>query len=160
MSLEAHDLKIDLIQFGDQLKIKQEGNKKYIWDPVRLKYFVLFQEEFVRQLLILYLTEKLNWSTKLIAVEKQIKLGTLAKRYDLLLHRSPNEASILVECKSSSTKINQATFDQISNYNLKLNIPYLIITNGINTFACHIDFDKKKYTFIDHIPTPEQLNHE
>ena len=59
----------------------------------------------------------------------------------------------MVECKAPKITINQATFDQIARYNLKINAVYLMVTNGINHYYCQMDFEKEQYTFLQDIPS-------
>ena len=60
---------------------------------------------------------------------------------------------LMVECKAPKITINQATFDQIARYNLKINALYLMVTNGINHYYCQMDFEKEQYTFLQDIPS-------
>ena len=146
------DLELDLQSYKDTLKIRQYLSKTQIWDPVRKAYFVLQPEEMVRQLLIACLIQRFEWPATLISVEKQFTVGNRKKRYDLLLFNSANEATVLIETKEPAISLDQKSFDQIAEYNLSLKIPYLMITNGLIAYLAHIDFEKKKYTFINHLP--------
>jgi len=142
---------LNLLAFRENLKIKEEQGNPMVWDPIRRKYISLLPEELVRQMIILYLLDA-GFSERLIAVEKQIKIGEQFKRYDLLVYRTADEPLILIECKKPDIKLTQNTFDQISMYNLELNIPYLMVSNGHTSYICHIDFHQKKYTFINQLP--------
>ena len=88
----------------------------------------------------------------MISVEHQIDVYGLKKRFDLLVYNKNLSPFILIECKSPSVKINQKTFDQIIQYNLKLKCPYLMITNGLNHYFCNVNQNEKKIEFIDSIP--------
>ena len=65
---------------------------------------------------------------------------------------------MIVECKAPEVKITQATFDQIFRYNLVLNVPYFIVSNGIDTFVAEIDYHKKTSRFLETIPLCGQMN--
>ena len=76
---------INLHELRSFLKVKSEGNAKFIWDPIRKKYLVPQPEELVRQLLILYLTQKLDYPISRIQVEKSLLVLGQNKRYDIIV---------------------------------------------------------------------------
>ena len=132
--------------------IKIINNIKYIKDVIRNKYVKLTPEEIVRQKFIYYLTENIKISKNLISVEKEITVNKLKKRYDIVVYDKNFKPYILVECKSNNVKISQETFNQIATYNIALKVPYLAVTNGINSYFCKIDFSKNSYFFIEKLP--------
>ena len=76
------------------LQVKYPSKKpsiavKYGMDKIfcicRKKWVSLTPEEWVRQNFILFLSEVLKYPVSLIAVEKQIRLGPLKKRFDLIV---------------------------------------------------------------------------
>lgn len=146
------DIFDNLLRFSNEVKLIERDGKVYIWDPIRKKYLIKQEEELVRQLVLQYFIKEQNWPEKLVRVEKQIDLAGAKKRFDIVLYSSVEQALILIECKSPSHKLDQKVFDQISNYNLTLKIPYLIVTNGINSYLLKIDFTNNNYEFINSIP--------
>ncbi|MBS1655721.1 MAG: type I restriction enzyme HsdR N-terminal domain-containing protein, partial [Bacteroidetes bacterium] len=62
-------------------KIKKEKGREYIFDAIRKQWIVLTPEEWVRQNFINYLVKTLNYPVAMIAVEKEIMLGELKKRF-------------------------------------------------------------------------------
>ena len=141
----------------DKKLIKQEG-KYFVYDAIRKKNIVLTPEEWVRQHFVHFLINHHDYSRNYIKVEKQIKVNDRLKRFDILVYNKDAIPFLLVECKAPSVKITQATFSQIATYNMKLKVPYLIVTNGITHFICKINifsFHKKLFqysysTFIFH----------
>lgn len=109
--------------------IKKEGEKEQIFCLIRKKWFVLTPEEWVRQNTLLYLTEVLNYPSVLIAVEKQVMLGELKKRFDIVVYKN-DRPFMLVECKELNVPISRHTMDQVLRYNIELQAPFCIITNG------------------------------
>jgi hypothetical protein len=81
-----------------------------------------------------------------------ITVNDLSKRCDLVVHNREGKPFLIVECKSANIKISQKVFDQIARYNLTLQVKYLIVSNGKQHFGCEIDFEKRKYQFIDSLP--------
>jgi len=135
-----------------ELKIKSSENTQYIFDIVRKKYVVLTPEEWVRQHIIHYLSIIKGYPKSLIAVEKQLTINTLIKRFDILVFNKRGTPEIVIECKSPTTKISQQTFDQIARYNLKLNANYLMVSNGIQHYFCNLDPINEKYIFLKDLP--------
>jgi hypothetical protein len=135
-----------------KFRFKNKENKLFIFDILRKKYVSLTPEEWVRQHIVHYLISVKNYPTSLIAIEKKLMIYGLTKRTDILVFNTDGNPFIIVECKAPSIKITQATFDQIAQYNLKLNAQYLIVTNGLEHFYCAMDLKNECYTFLQDIP--------
>ena len=139
-------------------RFKNSENKVLIFDEIRKKFIILTPEEWVRQHVIHHLLYELNYPKSHINVEKLIKINGLTKRYDVVVFKSNGEILILIECKSPSIAISQATFDQIARYNLVLHANYLMVTNGLNHYFCQMDFENEKYLFLKDLPAYTNLN--
>ena len=148
---------IDLQRYKEHLKILKRDNGTYIFDPIRLKEIKLLPEELVRQLLLYYFLIEKSFSKKLIRVEKGLDINGQIKRFDIVIYDNQAMPKILVECKRPEEKIKQNVFNQISTYNLALKADYMIVTNGLNTFCCKMDYANNTYEFIDHIPDKSEL---
>ncbi len=135
-----------------KFRLKNSENKTYIFDLIRKKFVVLQPEEWVRQHVLHYLLFDKKYPKSLINVEKQLTFNGLKKRYDIVVFKPDGSIEILVECKAPSIQVTQNVFDQIAQYNLKLNANYLIVTNGLQHFYCEIDSTLEKYTFLRQIP--------
>ena len=146
-------ISLDLLAYQSKLKTKKVGNKKYLFDPIRKKYLVLQPEELVRQLLIIYFLEEKKTSKNRIGIEKSLKVNTLNRRLDILIYDKEVNPHILIECKAPTVKINQSTFEQIARYNLPLRVPYLLVTNGMTTYCCKMDYENETFEFLDEIPS-------
>ena len=145
---------LDLLQYKDQLKTRSENNVTHIFDPVRKRWLVLKPEELVRQLFIQYCISNRICSINKISVERQIAVNDVQRRYDIALHDSKGDPWLLVECKAPAVTVSQKTLDQIARYNVALQVPYLIITNGIDTFGCRVDLKDKSFEEIFDLPLP------
>jgi len=135
-----------------KFKLKNNENKQYIFDVIRKKYVILTPEEWVRQHTLHFLISEKKYPKSLIAVEKQLTIHKRIKRTDILIFNTEGLHEIIVECKSPNIKINQAAFDQIARYNLKLNANYLVVTNGLQHYFCKLDLKYEQYTFLKRIP--------
>jgi type I site-specific restriction endonuclease len=76
----------------------------------------------------------------------------LTKRADIIVFDAEGRPFMLVECKAPQIPISQATFDQAARYNLTLEVPYLVVTNGMEIFAAEIFIEQKKWEFLKEIP--------
>lgn len=149
-------IEIDLLAKQDQLRVKVEEGKRYLFDPIRRKWLVLQPEELVRQLMVLYLVDELQYSKNRINVETgllvKLRFDKLQKRSDILVYDDQMQPFLLVECKSHNVEINQEVFKQAAIYNLRLKVPYLLVTNGRVSYCCRVDYDNKSFEFVSEIP--------
>ena len=135
-----------------ELRVKSNENKQFIFDIIRKKFVVLTPEEWVRQHIIHFLVYVKKYPKSIIAVEKQLIINKLKKRFDILIFNKNGAPEIIIECKSPTTKITQASFDQIARYNLTINASYVIVSNGLEHFFCKLDTDNERYIFLKDIP--------
>lgn len=149
LNFEPYDLGISINAAG----------KYVIFDPIRKKKVALTPEEWVRQHLIQYLIQAKQTPKSLISVEQQLYINTLSRRADVVVYsRTTTLACLLVECKAPSVAITQAVFEQIAHYNMALQVPYLMVTNGLTHYFCYIDFVQQNYTFIADLPAYNLLS--
>ena len=102
-------------------------------------------EEWVRQHFLLYLTETLGFAASLIAVEKQLQIADVKKRFDIVVYDNQARPFILVECKEMNETLKEAVLLQALNYFREIQSRYLIITNGNHTIA----YEKKGSEFVE-----------
>lgn len=145
-------IKLDLTIWEKRLRLKREASVTYLFDPIRGKWLILQPEEIVRQLMIHYLIEEKKFNKNRIRIEQGLTVGGLSKRCDILVYDKEIKPFLLVECKSPKVSITQATFEQIANYNLPLQVKYLVVTNGPATFCCKMDYEAKSFQFLSAIP--------
>jgi hypothetical protein len=146
------NLHLDLMRFTDFLKIKREGGKRWIFDPIRRKWLVLQPEEMIRQLVLHFLVEEKRYNLARISVEKKLKINSLDKRFDLLVYSQDLRPFLLVECKAPQVPIGQDVFRQASWYNLPLKVRYILVTNGIETYCCAMDYERQEHEFLTEVP--------
>lgn len=136
-------------------RFKNSENKIAAFDQVRKKFIILTPEEWVRLHTVQFLISEKHFPLSHINVEKQLKLGSVVKRYDIVVYNSSGEIDLMVECKAPGIKISQATFDQIARYNMALRAKYLMVTNGMEHFYCQMDYTEEKYNFLPELPNYE-----
>ncbi len=132
--------------------LKTENGKQYIFDSIRRKYILLTPEEWVRQNFIQYLIHEKKYPQSLMAVEKQITMNGKLFRFDLLMYNRNGYPNLMVEFKAPEVKITQNAFDQVVRYNMVLHVQQVIVSNGLQHFACEIDYEKNSYSFLPEIP--------
>ena len=135
------------------ISIKIKENKRYIFDVVRKKDILLTPEEWVRQHCLHFLISEKKYPKSLINVEKKIQVFGQVKRFDIAVFTPNGHVNILMECKAPDVSINQTTFDQIAQYNLKMNSTFLMVSNGIQHLYCRINEDRTAYEFLHELPT-------
>ncbi|CAN5463249.1 type I restriction enzyme HsdR N-terminal domain-containing protein [soil metagenome] len=118
-----------------QAKIKQEPGREMIFDEVRKQWVLLTPEEWVRQNFLQYLIQVKKYPAALIAVEKEIYLGDVKKRFDIVVYDKNTQPWMLVECKEMNVELNNMVLSQALRYNINLQVPYLVITNGAYGYA-------------------------
>ena len=64
---------------------------------------------------------------------------------------------MIIEYKAPHIPITQETFQQISRYNMKLHVPWLIVSNGMEHYCCQVDYEKGEYHFLSDIPQYDAL---
>lgn len=116
-------------------RMKKERGVEFIFDSIRKQWIVLNEEEWVRQNFIQYLVQTLNYPASLIAIEKEIMLGELKKRFDALVYDSSHNPWMLIECKGKSIKLDDPVLLQVLRYNISVPVSFLIITNGRDTLG-------------------------
>lgn len=146
------EFEINLLQYKSLLKTQLIEGQQKIFDPIRKKYFVLQPEELVRQLVLLKMEKECNISMAKTAVEKELNIDGLRRRFDILVYDKDIKPHILVECKAFSIPITQAVFDQVAQYNQVLQSKFLIITNGRTAICAEMDYEKSTYIFHTSFP--------
>ncbi|MBS1734881.1 MAG: type I restriction enzyme HsdR N-terminal domain-containing protein [Bacteroidetes bacterium] len=110
--------------------IRKEQGKELVFCIIRRRWVVLSPEEWVRQNFLLYLTEVLAYPSSLIAVEKQLLLGDVKKRFDIVVFNRQTKPYMLVECKEMNVQLTESVVSQALRYNIPLQAALLVITNG------------------------------
>jgi hypothetical protein len=113
-------------------KIETREEKEYIFDPLRKKWVRLTPEEWVRQNFLQYLLQVMHYPASLIAIEKEIQIGELKKRFDILVYKN-DHPWLLIECKEMNVPINESVMQQLLRYQTIVQADYLIVTNGNET---------------------------
>ena len=103
----------------------------------------------------MYLIYAKGYPQALLSVEKQLQLGEMKKRYDIVVFGTDLIPKIAIECKEMNVVLNKKTATQLIHYNRELQAPYLMLTNGSTTYG----FEKVNNIFAEimEVPTWEAL---
>lgn len=124
-----------------------------VYDPLRRRYVVLTPEEWVRQHFTHHLTAHLGYPSGLLGNEVRVEVGGVARRCDTVLFaREGMRPRLIVEYKAPHVAISEAVFRQIESYNSVLRADYLVVSNGLQHFACHIDYTTHQLRFLAQLP--------
>lgn len=140
-----------------EFQTKTRDDSRAIYDPLRDRYVHLTPEEWVRQHFVQYLIQELDVPGGLVAIEAAFQFQGQPRRADVIVHDRQGDPLLLVECKAPRVSITQDAFDQCARYNIVLQAPYLVVTNGQTHYACAIDFDEQSYAFLDDLPSYDHL---
>ena len=140
-----------------EIKLRGTKARPQIFDILRKKYIALTPEEWVRQHFVHFLVEHKGYPAALMANEIQLKVGEKTLRADSVLYSRELKPRMIIEYKAPHIPITQKVFDQISIYNMLLHVDYLVVSNGLQHYICKMDYNDKKYLFLEDIPDYEEL---
>ncbi|WOZ82658.1 type I restriction enzyme HsdR N-terminal domain-containing protein [Segatella hominis] len=140
-----------------EIKLRGTKAQPQIFDILRKKYIALTPEEWVRQHFVHFLVEHKGYPAALMANEIQLKVGEKTLRADSVLYSRELKPRMIIEYKAPHIPITQKVFDQISIYNMLLHVDYLVVSNGLQHYICKMDYNDKKYLFLEDIPDYEEL---
>ena len=139
------------------LQLRREGDGVVkVYDRLRDMWLVLTPEEWVRQHFVNFLIADRGYQPSRIANEVSIKLNGTSKRCDTVIYSPSLQPVAIVEYKAPQVAITQKVFEQIARYNLVLQVPVLIVSNGLSHYACRLRGDGG-YSFLHEIPRREEL---
>ena len=116
-------------------RFKEENGREMIFDFIRKQWLVLNEEEWVRQNFIQFLVQEMKYPIEMIGIEKEIPLGELKKRFDVLIYSKDHKPWMLIECKAGEITLDEKVLMQVLRYNISMPAKFLVITNGHFTYA-------------------------
>lgn len=152
------------------LKNRSLINQSHCYDPIRKKWVEKTPEEVIRQRLIHYMVNVLDYPDQCIAVEKELaglvfQLKTVTplcgrkvpkRRIDLIVFSRKFVPLILFECKA--VVLSPSAIHQVMGYNAFLKAPFICIANGEKVLFGVYDHSLGKCSFKEGLPSYSQLN--
>lgn len=139
------------------LKIIIKDGKQQVFDILRRKFVALTSEEWVRQQFVHYLILSKGYPAECIGNEISLTLNGTRKRCDTVVYGQNAQPVMIVEYKSPQTGITQRVFEQISRYNIRLRVQWLIVSNGLQHYCCRIDYENSICQFVEDIPSYDEI---
>ena len=133
------------------------SRKMQVYDPVRQKYVALTPEEWVRQHFVHFLCEHKGYPLAYMANEVELSVGAKKLRCDSVLYDTALHPRMIMEYKAPTVSITQDVFNQIAAYNMLLKVDYMVMSNGLQHYCCKMDYEGKKYLFLNDIPDFKNL---
>lgn len=140
-----------------EISLREHDGAVQVFDRLRRKWLAVTPEEWVRQHFVCYLTTSLGYPPELIANEISLKLNGTLRRCDTVVFSRSLRPLAIVEYKAPHIPITQKVFDQIARYNIVLEAPCLIVSNGMRHFCCRFDKERGTYAFMREVPPYEIL---
>jgi predicted type IV restriction endonuclease len=137
--------------------IRREGKNVRIFDTLRQRFVALTPEEWVRQHFVNMLLTNYGFSSSLTANEVSLSLNGMSRRCDTVVYDKQLRPRMILEYKRPSVEITQRVFDQICRYNMVMHVDYLVVSNGMQHFACRMDYERQTYEFLKEIPNAETV---
>ena len=135
-------------------------SEKVIWDPLRRKNVPLTPEERVRQWFISVMNRDLHIPLYMMMSEVGLKYGEGPVRKEfradiVAFDRRPGPAMV-VECKRPDIRLGNEVLEQALRYNAVLDVRYIAITNGKETYFFHKG-GAEGFKMMDRLPLYEDI---
>lgn len=126
-----------------------------IWDPLRRKNVALTPEEQVRQWFIGVLRDSFKVPLHMMGSEVSFEFGNKPYRADIVVFSRSGSPLAVVECKRPEVKIDEKVVRQAMRYNAVLDVKFIFLTNGNNTYL----YGREGETFVplSSVPTFEEM---
>jgi hypothetical protein len=90
-----------------------------------------------------------------MSAERGLNVQGSTRRYDLLVYDKQISPWLLAECKAPQVALNDRVWEQAGQYNwfdTRLRVPYILITNGIDTYCSKINYEQRVWEPMDMVP--------
>lgn len=141
-----------------ELKIVRRNDVFKVLDPLRKKYYILTEEEFIRQIFVNWLIKDLGYPPSIMANEIGIRLNDTYKRCDTVVFTNEGSPLMIIEYKAPCVTINQDVFNQIVRYNMALKAEYLTVSNGYVNYCCKVNYNDNSIIFLEEVPSYKEIS--
>ena len=129
--------------------------KAQIWDPLRRRNVALTPEEQVRQWFIGVLRDTFGVPEHMMSSEVSFEFGRKPYRADIVVFDRAARPMAVVECKRPEVKITEEVVRQAMRYNAVLDVRYIFLTNGNNTYL--YGREGAEFVRLDTVPSFEEM---
>lgn len=134
----------------------EKDNQVTVFDPLRKTEVALTPEEEVRQWFIGELAGVFGVPARLMNSEVALTFGKKRYRADIVVFDRAGKPLAVVECKRSGVAITADVARQALRYHSVLNVDYIFLTNGNNTYL-YARKDGDSFAPLDHIPSYQEM---
>jgi hypothetical protein len=134
------------------LRIRQEGGRAHVFDPIRRRFVRLTPEEWVRQHLVHFLVEHRGYPPGLLAIEKGFVYNGMTRRADVVAYGAEARPVLLAECKKPDVELDAYVFEQVARYNAVVGAGVLLVTNGLAHWCYAVDPQAGTADFLADVP--------
>lgn len=128
-----------------------------IWDPLRKKEVALTPEEQVRSWFIRLLNQRALVPLHMMGSEASLEFGQKKFRADIVVYDRTLRPLAVVECKRPEVELTQEVVLQALRYNAVLDVAYVFVTNGKNTYLYGRKGDKGPFEPLKELPRYEEM---
>jgi len=126
-----------------------------VYDPLRHKEVTATPEEQVRQWFIGQLRDVMKVPVTHMMSEVGFKYGGKSYRADIVVYDREGRPAAVVECKRPDVVIDNAVATQAMKYDMVLDVRFIILTNGNNTYIWARKSDR--FVQVEQAPQYEQI---
>ena len=141
------------MESGREPIVRENENRREVFDPVRRRWVALTPEEWVRQHTIVRLHEVYGYPLEVMQVEGAITVNGMTRRCDIVVYDAEGRPRMIVECKKCEIPLTQKVCDQACRYNTVLQVPILLLTNGNQDVIVAVDYEKNCLRQLAEIPS-------
>ena len=123
---------LNIPQYPIRMRRTTDGGVQF-WDECRRRWLEATPEEWVRQNFLAYLISERGCPVQFVSTEYPVKVNGQSQRVDIMVFDSAAQPWLLVECKATDVPLSQEVLMQAARYNMVLNVPFLVVTNGVET---------------------------
>ena len=134
------------------MRLRKQKEQTQIFDFIRKKWLVLTPEEWVRQHVLNFLVQVKKYPVSSIAIERELQLNDLKKRFDIVVYTASLKPYLIVECKAPYIALDPLVVEQVLRYNLRIGAQLVMISNGISDLV----FDQQNK--VCELPEKDQIN--
>lgn len=149
---------LNLPTFDARRRLNSETQTEEIWDSQRRRWVKLTPEEWVRQHFVHFLIDICQYPAGRIGNEISINVGKLDKRCDTVVFGEEGQPLMIIEYKATTVELTQKVFNQISRYNIALQVDWLVVSNGLQHYICHLDREENRWLFSPKMPAYQDLS--
>jgi hypothetical protein len=134
-----------------ELRVRDAGGRRQVWDDLRRMWLPLTPEEWVRRHLLAWLVCELGADSGLIVQEYTFMLGVKLFRADVVCFSAAREPLLLAECKAPEVEMDNSTLAQAVKYNSVIRARHVVLTNGLKHYFLEMTEDGE-YRQADTLP--------